>query len=134
LDTSRITGTTVTLTAAAQAQRDAATMHDVAQGLMAPVAELWIFLGASLDRSELANKLAMSERVARYWPGNSVVVRRAVFLAFDGQAEKASSLLTRALRTFPDQLAATISTLEQARAVDPGAIEHLIVMAKAASG
>ena len=130
LDVTRITGTTVTLTAAAQAQRDAATMRELTHGLMAPLAELWIVTGAPLDRSNLADKLAMSERVARYWPANAVLVRRAVFLAFQGEAARARELLALVLRTFPHRRDATILILEQARQADPNAIEPLLAMAK----
>jgi hypothetical protein len=48
-----------------------------------------------LDRGDLADKLAMSERVARTWPANAVVVRRAVFLAFDGKAESTCAARAR---------------------------------------
>jgi hypothetical protein len=133
LDTTRISGTTLTLTPAAQARQDAETMRELTHGLMAPLAELWMITGAPLDRSKLADKLAMSERAARYWPANTVVARRAVFLAFDGEAEKARSLLARALETFPHQVNATILILEQARTADPGAVEPLLVMARAFS-
>jgi len=132
LDTARITGTTLTLASATQAQSDAATMRELARGLMAPVAELWMVIGAPLDRSDLAGKLAMSERVARYWPANVVVVRRAVFLAFNGEAAKARGLLARALRTFPRRRDATLLILGQALATDPTAIEPLLAMAKSA--
>jgi O-antigen ligase len=133
LDVTRISGTRLTLTAATQARQDAATMHELTHGLMAPLAELWIVIGAPLDRSNLASKLAMSERVARYWPANTVLARRAVFLALDGKTEKARSLLARALQTFPHQLNATILILEQARTADPSAVEPLLVMARAVS-
>jgi hypothetical protein len=132
LDATRITGTTVTLAPAADAQRDAATMRELAHGLLAPLAELWIVTGAPLDRNGLAAKLAMSERVARYWPANAVVVRRAVFLALDGKAEKARSLLERTLQTFPHRRVATISILEQALTADPAAIEPLLAMTRSA--
>src|SRR5882762_2369280 len=134
LDTTRISGTTLTLTPAAQARQDAETMRELTHGPMAPLAELWMLIGAPLDRSKLADKLAMSGRVARYWPANAVVARRAVFLALGGEAEKARSLLARALETFPHQVNATILILEQARTADPGAVEPLLVMARAGSG
>lgn len=131
LDAARITGTTLTLAPAAQAQRDAATMRELTRGgFMAPVAELWIVLGASLDKSDLADKLAISERVARTWPANTVVVRRAIFLAFDGEAAKSRALLARAVRTFPQRREVTIEILERALAADPAAIEPLRVMAR----
>ncbi len=132
LDATRISGTTVTLAPAADAQRDAATMRELTHGLLAPLAELWIVAGAPLERSGFAAGLAMSERVARFWPANSVVVRRAVFLALDGKAEKARSLLERALQTFPYQRVATILILERASAADPVAIEPLLAMATSA--
>jgi O-antigen ligase len=130
LDVARITGTTVTLTAAAQAHQDAETMRELTHGLMAPLAELWIVIGAPLDRSNLADKLTTSERVARYWPAHAVVVRRAVFLAFQGEAARARELLALVLRTFPHRRDATILILEQARQADPNAIAPLIAMAK----
>jgi len=133
LDVTRITGTTVTLAAAAQAHRDSETMRELTHGLMAPLAELWIVIGAPLARSDLADKLAMSGRVARYWPTHAVVARRAVFLALDGKAEKARALLARALETFPHRPDAMLLILEQARAADPHAIEPLLAMARAAS-
>jgi len=132
LDATRITGTTLTLAPAAQAQRDAATMRELTHGLMAPVAELWIVLGARLDRDDLAHKLAISERVARTWPANAVVVRHAVFLAFADKLPEAQSLLARALRTFPHRRDATILILEQALAADPTAIGPLLVIARSA--
>ena len=130
LDVTRITGTTITLTAATQAQQDAEIMHELAHGLMAPLAELWIVIGAPLDRSRLADKLAMSERVARYWPAHAVVTRRTVFLAFQGEAARSRELFALVLRTFPHRHDATILTLEQARQADPNAIAPLIAMAK----
>jgi len=133
LDMTRISGTTLALTPTAQVREDAATMRELTHGLMAPLAELWILIGAPLDRSELAEKLAMSERVARYWPANTVVARRAVFLALGGEAEKARSLLARALETFPHQVNTTMLILEQARTADPSAVEPLLAMARAVS-
>jgi len=134
LDMTRISGTAPTLAPSAEARGDAATMHELTHGLMAPLAELWIVLGAPLDRDKLADKVAMSERVARFWPANAVMVRRAVFLALDDNGEDARRLLARALKTFPHRLSATILILEQARTADPGAIEPLLAMARAASG
>ncbi len=132
LDTTRITGTTSTLARAADAQRDAATMHDLARGLLAPSAEVWIVMGAPLDRGDLAAKLAMSKRVARHWPSHDVVVRRAVFLALDGEAATARALLARALQTYPRQRDSTLLILEQALPADPTAIQPLLVSAKSA--
>jgi hypothetical protein len=130
LDATRATGTSMTLASPADTARDAAVMRELAQGLLAPTTELWIFLGAPLDRSELAGRLRMSERVARYFPSNSVIVRRSVLLAYDGQTAEARSLLARALRSFPQRCQETRSILQQARAADPNAIEPLLLLLK----
>ncbi|MBE0627208.1 MAG: O-antigen ligase C-terminal domain-containing protein [Burkholderiales bacterium] len=134
LDATRATGTAMTLASAADTARDVAVMRALARGPLAPTAELWIILGAPLDRGALAGRLEMSARVARHFPSNAVVVRRAVFLAFDGQASAARSLLARALRSFPQRCRQTSSILQQARNADPGAIDPLLHLARDAGG
>ncbi len=74
-------------------------MRDLTHGLMAPLAELWIVIGAPLDRSNLGVKLTMSERVARFWPANAVLARRAVFLALDGKEPAGGPAARRPRRT-----------------------------------
>lgn len=134
LDATRVTGTTMTLARSADSARDAAIMHDLARGPLAPLAELWIFLGAPLDRSDLAARVRMSERVARYFPSNAVVVRRAVLLAFNGEADEARRLLLHAMRSFPRRCRASISILQQALAVDRASVEPLLDLAQGAAG
>src|SRR6266853_617116 len=51
LDVARSTGTSVTLAAAAQVHRDTETMRELTHGLMAPLAELWIVIGAPPARN-----------------------------------------------------------------------------------
>lgn len=126
-----VTGTSVTLARPVDAQRDARTMRDLSRGLMAPVAELWIVMGASLDRDDLAAKRAMSGRVARYWPTYAVLARHAVFLAFEGEAQRARQLVEKSLRTFPHRRDHVITILNQAYAADPDAIGPLL---RAAAG
>jgi hypothetical protein len=107
-------------------------MRELARGPLAPTAELWMFLGAPLDKSDLATRLAMSKRVMRYFPSNAVVVRRAVLLAFDGQAQDAHQLLQRSTRSFPHLCKSTVAILEQALAVDRTAIEPLQALTQSA--
>jgi hypothetical protein len=134
LDAARITGTSaLTLAPAAQIRHDAATMRELATGILAPVAEAWIFLGTPIDRNQLADKLAMSERVTDYWPSPPAVARRAALLALDGQSNEARRLLGRALRTFSGQIGSMTLVLEQASSADPKAIDPLLGMARAAS-
>jgi O-antigen ligase len=130
LSSTRITGTALTLASAADTARDAAVMRTLTHGLMAPPAEYWIILGAPLDRSLLSDKLEMSERVARSFPAPAIIVRRAVFLAFDGQAAAARRLLAQALYSFPRRCMTTIRILSQALAADPHAIEPLLALAR----
>jgi O-antigen ligase len=132
LDIARAAGTRVTLAPAEQATRDAETMQALRRGLLAPVAELWIFSGAPLDHRDLAGKLAMGGRVARRWPANAIVVRRAIFLALDGRADEARALLTAALHAFPQRHEATVLLLDQVLDEDPKAIAPLLVEAEQA--
>jgi hypothetical protein len=133
LDATRATGTSLTLASSADSDRDAALMRSLTHGPLAPMAELWIFLGAPLDRSDLAARLRMSERVARYFPANAVVVRRAAFLAFEGEGAEARRLLLHAMRSFPHRCKASVLILQQALAADPGAIEPLLALAQDAA-
>jgi O-antigen ligase len=128
----RVTGTTLTLASAADAARDAALMRALTRGLLAPPAEYAIILGAPLDRSQLSDRLKMSERIARRYPTNAIIVRRAVFLAFNGQATEARQLLAQAMYTFPKRCNETIGILARALTADPGAIEPLLALVQRA--
>jgi O-antigen ligase len=130
LDASRITGTAVTLASPADARQDAATMRGLTHGLLGPVAELWIVSGALLDRNDLDAKVAMSGRVARFWPSHEIIVRRAALLALHGEGERARALLEPALRTFPHRRSAAIRVLEQASTADANAIRPLLDRAR----
>ncbi len=134
LRSTRVTGTTMTLASEADAAHDATVMRSLTRGLLAPQAEYSIILGASLDRSQLSDRLKMSERIARHYPAHAILVRRAVFLAFDGQAVTARRLLAQAMYTFPKRCKETIRILTQARAADPDAIAPLLVLAKGTDG
>jgi hypothetical protein len=134
LDATRATGTSLTLASPADRERDAAVMRSLTRGPLAPLAELWMFLGAPLDQSDLAARVAMSERVTRHYPANAVVVRRAALLAFDGQAADARRLLAHAMRSFPHRCQATVAILQQALAADRAAIEPLLALTQNAAG
>ena len=106
-------------------------MHALRRGLLAPVAELWIFVGAGLDRQNLADKLAMGKRVAHFWPANVVVVRRAIYLALGGRSDEARVLLEKALRSFPQRRKDTVLILSQAFDRNPASIGPLLTLASA---
>lgn len=134
LRSTRVTGTTMTLASAADARRDAAVMRALTRGLMAPPAEYAIMLGAPLDRSQLSDRLRMSERIALHYPTNAIIVRRAVFLAYDGRGSESRRVLAQALYTFPRRRTETLDILTQALAADPAAIEPLLALAKHTQG
>jgi len=82
-----------------------------------------------LDRSELAEKLAMSERVARYGP--------LIPWWCDARCSSPSTGSEKARVCSPEpwNVSApghpTILILEQGRTADPGAVKPLLAMAKA---
>jgi len=130
LDVTLITGTRVTLTAPARCigRRNHARADARPDG--AP-GELWIVIGAPLDRSDLADKLAMSERVfATGPPMPSSRDARSSRPRRQGGKSAQSPCARPGSVSAPPRCHLVI--LEQARAADPGAIEPLLAMAKAA--
>ena len=125
LDSVLITGTTQTLSTEAQRERDKSVVIQVAQGPLSPIAELWLMRGLPLNRADLPDKLAMSARVIRYWPENSIVTRRAVLLALAGNKAEAGLLLAHTLKTFPALCGQTKAILAQTAAADNAAIAPL---------
>ncbi len=71
--------------------------------LLAPRAELYLFLAFPLDKTALTGKIEAGRRVLRVWPSREVVARQCIFLALAGHTEEALTLLEHALRTFPDR-------------------------------
>lgn len=76
------------------------SLADLNGSLIAPRAELWLFLAFPIDESRLQEKLAIGERVMRSWPIREVVLRQCVYLALAGQEKEARELLEQARRTF----------------------------------
>jgi len=130
LASTRISGTSNALAASTD---DIATLQALALGPLAPVAELWMILGASLDNTGLHEKLDRSARVARFWPSNEVIARRVVFLALAGNALEARRLLEQALQSFPLRRDQTVQILSRAVAVDAAAIRPLLDLAARAA-
>lgn len=125
LDSVLITGTTQTLSSEAQREKDKSVIMQVARGPLSPVAELWLMRGLPLNRTDLDEKLAMSARVVRYWPENSIVTRRAVLLALSGNSVEAGLLLAHTLKTFPASCGQTKAILDQVSAEDNAAVAPL---------
>ena len=129
LDLTRITGAGSAL-AGATATREAEILGRLGHGLLAPMAEFWLCIGAPLDRDNLAQKLRWSERVMHYFPSNAIVGRRAFFLALDGREDEAGRLIDRLARPSPEALRESVALLQRAQRVDQAAIAPLIARMK----
>ena len=80
--------------------RDRATLFDLSEGLLAPRAEMWLFLALPLDADELAQKVAVGDRLLRVWPSDQIVARQSVFLVMAGQHREGLALLVHGVNTF----------------------------------
>jgi O-antigen ligase len=80
--------------------RDRKSLAQLSESLLAPRTELWLFLSFALDDTGLVEKVAVGERVLRFWPSRDVVVRQSIFLALSGRHEEAVTLLKQGVRTF----------------------------------
>ena len=126
LESTLVTGTSITLATHEQAKRDAQIMAGLSHGLLATVAEAQVF--ARRRPEEAANEaiLDMSARVMSYWPSHAVTVRRAIVLAKMGQSAAANELIIRLDRAFPSRCRATLAALDRAREVSPEAIDQML--------
>ncbi len=125
LDLTRITGAGSALAGTA-ATREAEILGRLGHGLLAPLAEFWLCVGAPLNRDNLAQKLRWSERVMRYFPSNAIVGRRAIFLALDGREDAAGRLIDRLARPSPGARQESLVLLQRAQSVDPAVIAPLV--------
>lgn len=125
LDLTRATGAGSTLAGAAATQ-DAQTLRQLGHGLLAPMAEFWLCVGAPLNRDDLALKLRWSERVMHYFPANAIVGRRAIFLTLDGQIDEAGRLIDRLAHPSPEARQASVALLRRTQSADQAVIAPLI--------
>ena len=125
LDLTRVTGAGTTL-AGSGAVREVNTLTALSRGLLAPVAEYWLCLGAQFDRHDLEAKLRMSERVMRYQPSDEIVTRRAIFLALAGRLNEARGLMDRLSTIPPGRMQEVTRLLRLAEPADPAAIGALV--------
>ena len=91
--------------------QDRAALRELGKGLLAPRAEMWLFLALPLDSDDLAGKILAGERVLRVWPSEQVVARQSVFLALAGRQREALSLLARGLQTYANRHAEIAAVL-----------------------
>lgn len=132
-DQARITGTKTTLATPAEKSRAIQTMLDLSDGLLGPLAEGWMLLGTVMDKEQLPEKLALSERVIHYWPGSDMLARRAALLGLAGEAQRASEVLALAARAFPQRCQVMELPLRQALQVDSAAIAPLLLQLRSST-
>ena len=125
LDLTRATGAGSTLAGAAATQ-DAQTLRRLGHGLLAPMAEFWLCVGAPLNRNDLVLKLGWSERVMHYFPANVIVARRAIFLALDGQTEEAGRLIDRLAHPSSEARQKSLALLQLTDRADQAVIAPLV--------
>ncbi len=125
LDLTRATGAGSTLAGAAVTQ-EAQTLRQLSHGLLAPMAEFWLCIGAPLNRDDLALKLGWSERVMHYFPANAIVGRRAIFLALHGQMDEAGRLVDRLAHPSPEARQKSLTLLRLTEGVDQAVIAPLV--------
>ena len=133
LDSVLITGTAPTLINKAQKEHDETEIREVAQGILAPIAELWILRGAPLDRSSLTEMLPISERVASYLPSLQVLILRAAWLALADRDEEAEELVRRVLRTFPHRCPDAMRILRQVLEFENVKLQRLLEQVRQSS-
>lgn len=110
----------------AAAETGRAELQALTRGPFGAEAERWMLLGTPLTAEHLPQRLALADRVARYWPGSDTLARQSIYLALAGQREAAASVLRGTLAAFPGRIALVRSLLEQAAANNPAAIQPLI--------
>lgn len=90
------------------------TIAGLRGGLLAPRAELWLFLSVPTTPQALDEKLEIGARVLRTWPTFDVILKQCIFLALAGRDAEAQALLSRALTTFPKRKSTALQTVESA--------------------
>lgn len=122
MDSVLITGTAQTLMTPERKQQDQTVMREVAQGLLGPVAELWMTSGAALEEGQTTEQLPLSERVQRFWPSVRMLARHVAWLSFAGRHAEAATLLDQLLRTYPFRCGEITDVLNRAAESDPAAL------------
>lgn len=125
LDLTRALGAGSTLAGAAATQ-EAQTLRQLGGGVLAPMAEFWLCVGAPLNRNELALKLQWCGRVMHYFPANAIVGRRAIFLALDGREEEALRLVDRLAHPTPEARRKSLTLLQLTQNSDQAVIAPLV--------
>ncbi|MDD5301248.1 MAG: Wzy polymerase domain-containing protein [Gallionella sp.] len=99
-----------------------------AGSLLSPYAEIFMGGLTGVDTDHLEEKLALNDRIFRFIPADSVVYRRAFFLAQDGQLEQAKQVMEQAIWAYPDHVIARRQLVQLAEK-DPAHFSALLEFA-----
>ena len=97
-------------------------MREVARGILAPVAELWITQGAPLEIAAATGQLPVSDRSTRFWPSVTVLSRHIAWLSYAGRHTEAARLLNHLVLTYPFRCREVGAILARAAESDPSAL------------
>lgn len=96
--------------------------------LLAPYAEIFMGGLSDVNSDRIEVKLMLNERAIRFIPSDSLVYRRAFFLAQNNQLEDAKKILTQAIWSYPDNKFAR-RQLEHLAEKDPARFSALLEFA-----
>lgn len=96
--------------------------------LLAPYAEIFMGGLSDVNSDRIEVKLMLNERAIRFIPSDSLVYRRAFFLAQNNQLEDAKKILTQAIWSYPDNKFAR-HQLEHLAEKDPAHFSALLEFA-----
>lgn len=97
--------------------------------LLTPYVELAFAYGATVDATQLKEKLALVTRAAHFAPVDVVVYRHALLLALAGEREAALAQLDRALRAYPGEATAVVAELTELARRHPAEFTPLLELA-----
>jgi hypothetical protein len=97
--------------------------------LLTPYVELAIAHGASVDRTQLDDKLELATRALHFAPLEVVAYRQALLLALAGHGHAAREQLARSLAVYPGARAAIVAELEQLVPRHPSELAPLLELA-----
>lgn len=103
------------------------TVHS--EPLLKPYVELAIAYGASVDREQLRDKLALVTRAMHFVPVEVLVYRQALLLALAGDSAAARVQLERSLRAYPGERAEVAAELEDLARRYPAEMTPLLELA-----
>jgi O-antigen ligase len=99
--------------------------------LLTPYVELAFAFGATVDETQLRQKLELTTRAMHFAPTDVVVYRQALLLALAGERAAALTQLDRSLRAYPSEAGTVVVELEKLARRHPVEFTPLLELATA---